>query len=195
MKRRLRKKPLFVLGLALVVIAVAVIWRGQARRFPRGIVIHHSAGQMWEGGRAVGAEDIDRWHAERGFRTVFEEKTYHIGYHYVIRGDGKIEAGLPEKCWGSHAKRGNDRLGICVIGDFSSRDNRLGAKGPVRPTPEQMRSLLDLCRSLLARRHLPVSSIRTHRQVDGDTECPGDRFPLAELLAGLRAAPREGRGR
>ena len=181
-----RKKRLLLLVAALAACAGFWVWRGQAPRFPRGIVIHHSASRIFDGARPIGAEDIDRWHAARGFGVLYQGQVYHIGYHYVIRADGVIEPGRPETCRGIHASRGNYCLGICLVGDFSSRDNPRGAKGPLRPTPRQMAALVRLCRDLLARHHLRVSSVRTHRQVDGDTECPGDRFPLRQLLSELR---------
>lgn len=44
------------------------------------IIIHCSATRA---GRDFTATDIDRWHRQRGFRS--------IGYHFVIRLDGTIE--------------------------------------------------------------------------------------------------------
>ncbi len=84
-----------------------------------------------------------------------------------------------------HATRGNDRIGICVVGDFDRRDNPRGKKGPLTPTPRQLRSLEMLCRRLMAKYDLRADTIRTHRETDGDTECPGDRFPFARLVADL----------
>ncbi len=70
------------------------------------IVIHCSA---TPNGRHTTAEDIHRWHLERGWSG--------IGYHYVIRVDGVLEVGRPEYWMGSHAKDNNHRtLGICLIG-------------------------------------------------------------------------------
>ena len=125
--------------------------------------------------------DIDQWHAARGFGTLYEGKFYHIGYHYIIRADGRVEAGRPEGCWGGHATYGNDCLGICLVGDFSSMDNPRGRKGPNTPTPAQLAALTALCRRLLDKYHLPPAALLTHRQVDGDTECPGDRFPFEDV--------------
>jgi len=183
---RRKKRLLFLLFLVIVAAASFLVLRQRRLRFPKGIVIHHSASRMFEGSRLIGIEDVARWHARRGLGNIFRGKVYHVGYHFIIRADGRIERGLPEDCWGSHATRGNDCLGICLIGDFSSRDNPRGKKGPLTPTRRQMASLFSLCRRLVDKYHLPVSSVRTHRQVDGDTECPGDRFPFSALLAELR---------
>ncbi len=46
------------------------------------IIIHCSATRA---GQDFTAADIDRWHRQRGFRS--------IGYHFVIRLDGTIEPG------------------------------------------------------------------------------------------------------
>lgn len=40
-----------------------------------------------------------------------------IGYHKIIRKDGKVEDGRPEYWTGAHVKGFNDRsLGVCLIG-------------------------------------------------------------------------------
>ena len=52
------------------------------------IIVHCSATKA---GQDFTAADIDRWHRERGFNG--------IGYHYVIRLDGRLESGgYPDKC-------------------------------------------------------------------------------------------------
>jgi N-acetyl-anhydromuramyl-L-alanine amidase AmpD len=51
----------------------------------------------------------------------------------------------------------------------------------------QQAAVAQLCRELLARHHLPRSSLHSHREVDGDTECPGERFPMQRLRAELGA--------
>lgn len=184
---RLRRWVLPVLCLLLIAGAVGWwMWRHRRPRFPAGIVIHHTASAMSSRGHFIGLADIDRWHASRGFYTFYKGKVYHVGYHYIIRADGKVERGLPEACRGKHATNGNDRIGICIVGDFSARDNPRGRKGPLTPTPQQMQSLEALCRNVMTRHGLTVDMICTHRQIDGDTECPGDRFPFTRLLRDLR---------
>lgn len=57
----------------------------------------------------VGAEEIDRWHKERGWDG--------IGYHVVIRRDGKREDGRPLEKPGAHARGHNaNSIGVCLIG-------------------------------------------------------------------------------
>ena len=70
------------------------------------IIVHCSATKA---GQDFTATDIDRWHRERGFNG--------IGYHYVIRLDGKLEKGRDVALAGAHCKGWNERsVGICYIG-------------------------------------------------------------------------------
>lgn len=94
------------------------------------IIIHCSATPE---GRDVSADEIRQWHLKRGFRD--------IGYHWVIRLDGTVEAGRPEKERGAHARGHNhDSIGICYIGGLATdvktpKDTR---------TPEQRAALRSL---------------------------------------------------
>jgi len=65
-------------------------------------VIHHTASGD------VSANEIDYWHRERGWKM--------IGYHYVIRYDGTIEAGRPITMQGAHTKGRNHYIGIVLTG-------------------------------------------------------------------------------
>lgn len=74
-------------------------------------------------GKYFSNEDIDKWHAERGFqRTAPIAKTFnphlqHIGYHFVICTDGVIQTGRALGERGAHVENHNSRnLGICLIG-------------------------------------------------------------------------------
>lgn len=70
------------------------------------IIIHCSA---THNGKHFTAKDIHDWHIERGWSG--------IGYHYVIRVDGVLEAARPEYWTGAHAKGHNSNsIGICLIG-------------------------------------------------------------------------------
>ena len=62
------------------------------------IIVHCSATKA---GQDFTATDIDRWHRERGFNG--------IGYHYVIRLDGKLEKGRDVTLAGAHCKGWNER--------------------------------------------------------------------------------------
>lgn len=70
------------------------------------IIIHCSATPE---GREVSVAEIDAWHRQRGFDG--------IGYHYVIRLDGTVEAGRPVDRVGAHCIDHNQRsIGICYVG-------------------------------------------------------------------------------
>ena len=70
------------------------------------IIVHCSATKA---GQDFTAADIDCWHRERRYNG--------IGYHYVIRLDGKLEKGRDVALGGAHCKGWNERsIGICYIG-------------------------------------------------------------------------------
>ena len=62
------------------------------------IIVHCSATKA---GQDFTAADIDCWHRERGFNG--------IGYHYVIRLDGKLEKGRDVSLAGAHCRGWNER--------------------------------------------------------------------------------------
>lgn len=96
------------------------------------------------------AADIDRWHKERGWDR--------IGYHYVIRRSGLIEAGRDESEIGAHVKSHNTgSIGICLIGkdDFTDPQNS---------------ALNKLLRDLLSR--YQHAKILGHRDLDPHKTCP-----------------------
>ncbi len=72
-------------------------------KWSRSAVIHHTASPDWS---------VDRFRQihvnERGWDDV--------GYHYIIRKDGRIEAGRPTWKQGAHAKGRNNMLGIALTG-------------------------------------------------------------------------------
>lgn len=72
----------------------------------RHIIIHCSATSP---DMDVGAAEIRQWHKDRGWQD--------IGYHFIIRRDGTLELGRPEREDGAHTVgRNHDSIGICVIG-------------------------------------------------------------------------------
>ena len=156
---------------------------------PGGIILHHSATAQRVDGRLVDAAFIDRMHARRGFNGFAAGRNYHIGYHYVILGDGTVQSGRPEWMWGAHTKRHNDQLGICLIGDFSSGDNPNGRNGPLRPTQAQLDALNRLLRQLTAKYDFRPEDLHRHRDY-APTACPGDRFPFEQVVRKAFASPR-----
>jgi hypothetical protein len=155
---------------------------------PTGIVIHHSAVPPPPNGRPVDARLLDEIHRARGYGAFYWGRFYHIGYHYVILPDGTIEHGRPERCLGSHARGYNSYIGICLVGDFSSRSNPHGERGPTEPSEAQMRALVGLIDDLSKRYRIPLDRVVQHKDVTSTTECPGDRFPFGAFLNRLTLA-------
>ena len=60
----------------------------------------------------IGVKEIRQWHKAKGWSD--------IGYHYVIRRDGRVEKGRPESRVGAHVAGYNrDSIGICLVGGVS----------------------------------------------------------------------------
>jgi lipid-binding SYLF domain-containing protein len=155
---------------------------------PTGIVLHHTAVIPGREKPPRTERAIDKYNEERGFEILCSGRIYHVAYHYLIMSDGTIKAGRPERCEGAHASAYNSYLGISVVGDFSSRDNPTGARGPEKPSRAQIASLVRLCRRLRRRYNIPLHNIVPHSDIS-NTECPGDRFPYRAILDQLRREP------
>jgi N-acetylmuramoyl-L-alanine amidase len=70
------------------------------------IVLHCSATRACQD---IGAKEIRRWHMAKGWKD--------IGYHFVIRLDGRIEKGRALTSIGSHvAGHNGNSVGICLVG-------------------------------------------------------------------------------
>ena len=137
-------------------------------RAPAGIVIHHTA---------TGA---------RGFRAEYRGQSYHIGYHYLILPDGTVQRGRPDWMMGAHTGGHNDYLGICLVGNFDSASNPAGREKPSTPTKEQLGALVKLLTDLLVKYRLHAEDIYRHSDL-APTACPGDRFPMKEVLRRVKA--------
>ena len=111
------------------------------------LIVHCSATPA---GRDVTASDIRRWHKEeRGFAD--------IGYHFVVRLDGRVECGRPMANIGAHCRGHNSRsVGVCYVGGIGSD----GLPADTR-TLAQRQALLGLLTAL--RRRFPSASIHGHR--------------------------------
>ncbi len=117
-----------------------------------GIVIHHSLSHD------VSAEEIDRWHKKRGWRG--------IGYHCVIRKNGKIEPGRNITQQGAHAKgRNHTHIGICLTGNFERE----------KPPEKQINSLIKVITIL--KMVYDIQKIERHHE-----RCPGKLFPFKQVL-------------
>ena len=177
-----RRAAVFVAGLILIVsggVVVVVSCLNAIR--PTGIVLHHSAVPYPPDGSPVDVRLLDEVHRQRGFGAFYWGRFYHVGYHYVILPDGEVQSGRPERCRGAHAEGYNSYIGICLVGGFSSGGNADGEEGPREPTPAQTRSLLELTARLRKSYGIPPERVVKHRDVNPNTECPGDRFLLGQI--------------
>ena len=105
------------------------------------------------------AEDIHRWHIERGWSG--------IGYHYVIRRDGIIEAGRPEYWQGAHVYKHNvNSLGICLIGRNVF-------------TPEQFYTLYEKIKEL--KKKYVGAEVFNHYELDNKKTCPNFNVHAMEV--------------
>lgn len=112
------------------------------------IIVHCSATAA---GRDFGAADIDRWHKARGFKG--------IGYHYVVRLDGRVEPGRAESHQGAHCLGHNAHsIGVCYIGGLAA-DGKTPAD---TRTAAQKASLSRLIKML--RERYPGAEVHGHRE-------------------------------
>ncbi|HEX2948060.1 MAG TPA: peptidoglycan recognition family protein [Armatimonadota bacterium] len=155
------------------------------KRYPVGIVIHHTASGPLAGNRLVDMAFINTMHKSRHFHPVlgYDGKKYFIAYHYVILQDGTIQHGRPEYLPGAHTKGHPNMLGIVLVGDFDSRSNH-GLYGPLIPPPAQLASAERLTKYLMRKYHLSVSNVYLHRDLR-PTACPGNCFPRSEFYRGI----------
>lgn len=66
----------------------------------------------------IGAKEIHSWHQAKGWDG--------IGYHFVIRRNGEVEAGRPEYWKPAHVKGLNAvSLGVCLVGKDVFTDAQL----------------------------------------------------------------------
>ena len=120
------------------------------------IVVHCSAVRP---DQMSSAAQIDTWHRQRGFHLG-------IGYHYVVRRNGEVEAGRPEWMVGAHCKNHNAHsIGVCYEGGLDIR----GQPADTR-TPQQKAAL----RQLLAELHgrYPRALIVGHHDLNPQKACP-----------------------
>lgn len=136
------------------------------------IVIHCSATTPT---MDIGANEIRSWHTAKGWRD--------IGYHFVVRLDGKIELGRMVSEVGAHVRGYNAKsIAICYVGGVD--ENRKPAD---TRTPEQKASLELLLRTCM--RVWPGAEILGHRDFPGVTKaCPS--FDVRKWVADLDKKPR-----
>lgn len=99
----------------------------------------------------IGAAEIREWHLARGWVD--------IGYHYVIRRNGRVENGRPPEAVGAHVEGFNSRaIGVCMVGGVDADDH---SKAEDNYTPAQWQALERVIRVL--RETYPKAKIQGHR--------------------------------
>ena len=130
------------------------------------IIVHCSATKA---GQDFTAADIDCWHRERGFNG--------IGYHYVIRLDGKLEKGRDVSLAGAHCRGWNERsVGICYIGGLDAN----GRPADTR-TNAQKRVLYQIIMDL--QREYNILQVLGHRDTSLDLNGDGVIEPYEYVKA------------
>jgi N-acetyl-anhydromuramyl-L-alanine amidase AmpD len=124
----------------------------------------------------VGAAEIRRWHKDKGWAD--------IGYHFVIRRDGRVEPGRPTNQAGAHEQtRNKDSVAVCLVGGLSKT-------GGVEDnfTPAQKGSLSVLLKQLL--KQFPGAKVSGHNHWEKSRGCPAfdwrafcvaHKFPVAAV--------------
>ena len=120
------------------------------------IIVHCSAVRP---DQTSSADQIEEWHRK-------DNHWNGIGYHYVVRRDGEIEAGRPEWLIGAHCVNHNAHsIGVCYEGGLDIR----GQPADTR-TPEQKAAMRWLLRQL--RRRYPRALILGHHDLNPQKTCP-----------------------
>ncbi|MFF7707792.1 N-acetylmuramoyl-L-alanine amidase [Pseudomonas sp. NPDC007930] len=117
----------------------------------------------------IGCQDITAWHLKRGWAAV--------GYHYVIRRDGTLEAGRPEGSIGAHVAGHNaTSIGVCLVGGLDA-----AGQPACNYTEAQMASLRRVLGELHGR--YPAARIVGHRDLSPDGNGDGVISPNEYLKA------------
>lgn len=97
----------------------------------------------------IGRAEIDRWHRAKGWLM--------IGYHFIIRRDGRVEIGRPVDAIGAHVEGYNAvSVGICLVGGVDAQ-----GRAEDNFTIAQWGALAELLIELKAK--YPNATIQGHR--------------------------------
>jgi len=138
----------------------------ELRKKTDSIIIHCAATKA---SMDIGYDEIRKWHVDQnGWDDV--------GYHFIIRRNGKYEKARPEGYSGAHAPSHNSRsIGICLVGGMAedgSAENNF--------TLEQFLTLKDLV-NMIMDKYSDITEILGHCDVqENKPNCPG--FNVKEWL-------------
>jgi N-acetylmuramoyl-L-alanine amidase len=120
------------------------------------IIIHCAATKP---GMDIGAAEIRKWHVDGN-------RWNDIGYHYVIRRSGDVEAGRSEHIAGAHVAGHNaDSIGVCLVGGIDDK-----GRPDANFTRAQWAALEHLVKQLLVR--YPGATVSGHRDWTDAKACP-----------------------
>lgn len=114
----------------------------------------------------IGVAEVRSWHVEKPPKG---NGWSDVGYHYIIRRDGKVETGRKEETVGSHVQGHNeDSIGICWIGRQYIGHN-------------QYLSLVFEIKKLLKKYSLSADDVYGHCELFSGKTCPNidmDQFRM-----------------
>ena len=122
------------------------------------IIIHCTASRP---DQDITAKQVHKFHLSRGWKG--------IGYHFLIRLDGTIEAGRPLELAGAHTEYHNQHtIGICYAGGIVVENGK--NKSCDTRTPAQITAMYNLVRTLV-HCYPTIVKISGHRDYNA-TACP-----------------------
>jgi hypothetical protein len=128
------------------------------------------------------AEEIVEWYKA----NAAEVGSPLMPYSFVIRRDGMIEQALPLEAIGPHGRDWNRHaIGVTLVGDFRTKLKKPPSSSQIDASIWLLRRLFDY-----ARRPLKVvgHSISPGASKWGSAhDCPGNLFPMQEIIDGARA--------
>lgn len=141
---------------------------------PKYLIVHHSLTPKDLPLTQV-ENSINRTHKARGFNM--SSLGWHIGYQYIIYGDGQVRQYRKDAEIGAHTKEQDmnfQSIGICLSGNFDMEF----------PNAVQVDSLRKLMRKLHKQYLISVNNVYPHRHFAPYKSCFGSKLPdnWAKLL-------------
>lgn len=133
---------------------------------PKSIIIHHTVSSRDK----TTIQDIENWHKVRwpGFVSSLG---FHIGYHFVILGDGEIVQTRRENEIGAHCIPNDGKIGIALTGNFETE----------KPSSAQFDALSMLLKRVKKEYGLTDKDVFGHYE-KSSTLCPGKELKKWILL-------------
>ncbi len=126
---------------------------------PEVILIHHTVSSR----DRTSFSQVNEWHKTR-WPNFISQLGWHIGYQYVIKGDGEVLQARKEDEEGAHTLGGWNRksVGICLMGSFDHEN----------PSTAQIEALERLLGGIRQRWGIERHQVFGHQE-KWATKCPG----------------------